>query len=381
MSPIFPPEIIKESCENYFSEQNNSGSVIYLSAIIFLLVAACLLPVVKVQVTTQSEGVVRSVYEDNPIVPVVTGEVIYCKIAENLEVHESDTLLMIASHKIDQQLKLFGFKQKEDNLLCADLNKLIAGNWQGLNTALCKQDYNSFSTRLAEQETVVFQAERDYLLAKNLFNKGITPRYELEKLYNLFLLEKNRYTSIQSQQQTLWQERLMEATLHLADITSEIEQLEKEKMRYCLIAPISGTITGYTGIKTGNYLIPNQLLAKISPDHALLVECYVGPSDIGLIAKDMEVSFQFHAYNYNLWGVATGFVSDISSNVANINSTPYFRVRCKLNQSYLQLKNGTKGSLRKGMTLTGRFKVADRTLFQLLYDKADNWLNPKLKNE
>ncbi len=379
MSPIFPPEIIKESCENYFSEQNNSGSVIYLSAILFLLVVACLLPVVKVQVTSQSDGIVRSVYEDNPIVPAVTGEVIYCKIAENLAVHESDTLLIIASHRIDQQLRLFTFKEKEEEMLVNDLSKLISGNWQNLTTALCKQEYQTLSGKLAEQKTALMQAERDYLLAEKLYGKGITPRYELEKLNNILLLENNRYSSLQAQQQTLWQGRLKEALIRLADITSEIEQMKKEKMDYCLLAPISGTITGYTGIKTGNYLLPNQLIAKISPDNDLMVECYVSPSDIGLIEKGMEVSFQFHAYNYNLWGVASGSVHDISSNVASINATPYFRVKCKLGQSYLQLKNGTRGSLRKGMTLTGRFKVAERTLFQLLYDKADNWLNPKLK--
>ena len=29
------------------------------------------------------------------------------------------------------------------------------------------------------------------------------------------------------------------------------------------------------------------------------------------------------------------------------------------------------------MTLTGRFMLIRRNLFQLLYDKTDNWLNPK----
>ena len=344
MSQIFPPEIIKSSGENYFSEQSNSTPVIYLSAIIFLLATIFLLPFVKVQVTTQSEGIVRSGYEDNPIIAVVTGEVISCRIAENLSVHESDTLLLIASHRIDQQLRLFTFKQREDSTLCADLRKLIEGNWQSLTTALCKQEFNLFSGKMAEQKTQMLQAERDYLLAEKLFSKGITPKVELEKLNSQLLLEKNRYNSLQSQQQTLWQQRLKEGIVQLADLSSEIEQLKKEKMHYCLTAPISGTITGYSGIKAGNFLLPNQLIAKISPDDELLVECYVTPSDIGLIEKGMLVSFQFHAFNYNLWGVATGLVNEISSNVININSRPYFRVKCRLNQQFLALKNGTRGN-------------------------------------
>ena len=142
---------------------------------------------------------------------------------------------------------------------------------------------------------------------------------------------------------------------------------------------MAGTITGYTGIKEGNFISPNQSIARIAPDDDLLVECFVTPNDIGLIEQGMPATFQFHAFNYNLWGVASGKISEISSNVINLNNRPFFRVRCQLDQRFLKLKNGYTGNLKKGMTLTGRFKVADRSLYQLLYDKADNWLNPKRK--
>jgi HlyD family secretion protein len=32
--------------------------------------------------------------------------------------------------------------------------------------------------------------------------------------------------------------------------------------------------------------------------------------------------------------------------------------------------------IKKGMTVQVRFLVTRRTLFQLLFDKADDWLNP-----
>jgi HlyD family secretion protein len=32
------------------------------------------------------------------------------------------------------------------------------------------------------------------------------------------------------------------------------------------------------------------------------------------------------------------------------------------------------------MSLTARFNVTERTLFQLLYDKVDDWLNPRIKS-
>ena len=380
MTQLFPPEIVKNSCENYFSELGISGRIIYLSVILFLMVLISLLPLVNVQVTTQSEGVVRSGYEDNPVVPVVTGEVISCRILENQTVKEADTLLVVASDKIDQEIKLLTYKQNEDSLMLSDLNKLVLNQKTGPLSALYRQEYMVYKGKLAEQKTQLLQAESEYLLAEKLFKKGITPKHDFEKIAHQYQYEKNRYCTIQAQQFTQWQEKMKETIQSLSELSSKIEQLKKEKEQYCLTAPITGTITGYTGIKAGNFVVPNQLIARISPEDDLLVECFVTPSDIGLIEQDMPVSFQFHAFNYNLWGVASGYVKEISSNVININDRTFFRVRCRLNQSFLQLKNGTKGNLKKGMSLTGRFKVADRTLFQLLYDKADNWLNPKRKN-
>jgi len=379
MAQLFPSEIMKGSSENYFSEQHTSSRVIYLSVIIFLIAAICLLPSVRVQVTTQSEGVVRSGYEDNPVVPVVSGVVKECPITENQYVNKDDTLLVVASGRIDQEIRLLTFRQKDDSLLLSDLKRLLSGANDGLVTNLYQLDYTGYHFRLEEQETQLLQAESEYLLAEKLFSKGITPKYDFEKISRQLQRERNRYASIQAQQFSLWQGKLKETILNLEELSTRLEQQKKENEQYILKAPIAGTIIGYTGIKAGNYIVPNQLIARIAPDNDLLVECYVTPSDIGLIEQGMTASFQFHAFNYNLWGVATGIVNEISNNVVNINNRPFFRVKCQLDQHFLKLKNGHVGELKKGMTLTGRFQVADRTLFQLLFDKADDWLNPKKK--
>ena len=379
MPQLFPSEIIKSSSENYFSEQSTSSRIIYLSVILFLIVAIGLLPLVNVQVTTQSEGVVRSGYEDNPVIPVVSGEIKTCRIFENQSINKGDTLLIVATDRIDEDIRLLTFRQSEDSLLRSDLSKLVLGKKNGLLSATCRQDYIVYTGKLAEQKTQLLQAEGEYLLAEKLFHKGITPKHDFEKISHQFQYEKSRYCSIQAQQLTLWQGKLKETILSLTEVAARIQQLKKEKEQYFITAPVAGTITGYIGIKPGNFIVPNQQIARIAPETDLLVECFVTPSNIGLIEKGMPASFQFHAFNYNLWGVATGSVNEISNNVVSINNQPFFRVKCQLDQRFLRLKNGYIGNLKKGMTLTGRFKVADRTLFQLLYDKADNWLNPKLK--
>jgi len=42
------------------------------------------------------------------------------------------------------------------------------------------------------------------------------------------------------------------------------------------------------------------------------------------------------------------------------------------------LKNGYEGKLKKGVTLQARFVVTERSLWQLLYDKVDDWVNPNI---
>ena len=83
------------------------------------------------------------------------------------------------------------------------------------------------------------------------------------------------------------------------------------------------------------------------------------------------------AFNYNQWGLAQGAVTEISKDIISMDEQPVFRVRCSLDTPFLALKNGYRGNLKKGMTLTGRFYLTDRSLWQLLFDRIDDWMNPR----
>lgn len=71
----------------------------------------------------------------------------------------------------------------------------------------------------------------------------------------------------------------------------------------------------------------------------------------------MAVRFQVDAFNYNQWGMATGKVLEISNDIYTIDEKPVFIVKCQLDKEFLQLKNGYKGYLKKGMTLQARFMI------------------------
>ena len=90
----------------------------------------------------------------------------------------------------------------------------------------------------------------------------------------------------------------------------------------------------------------------------------------------MNARIRIDAYDYTQWGVINGSILRISPDVFTTESGTYYRVECTLSKDYLELKNGVKGYIKKGMGLTARIVVTERTVFQLIQDKMDDWLNP-----
>jgi len=49
-----------------------------------------------------------------------------------------------------------------------------------------------------------------------------------------------------------------------------------------------------------------------------------------------------------------------------------------LKQTYLTLNNGYKAEIGKGSSFSARFHLLERSLWQLIFDRADDWFNPAL---
>lgn len=187
---------------------------------------------------------------------------------------------------------------------------------------------------------------------------------------------KSDLESMKQGQLAQWQLDLHHHEEELNEYRAQLTLVIKERENFTIKAPVSGNIQNVAGLYLGSMVFANQDLAQISPDTSLIVESFVNPNDIGLLQKNMPIRFQVDAFNYNQWGLATGKVLEISNDIHVINDRPVFKVKCILDKEYLQLKNGYKGYLKKGMTLQARFMVTERTLWQLLYDKVDDWINP-----
>jgi HlyD family secretion protein len=379
MNTIFPEEIISQTSEGHFAKFNSKTRIVYLLIILLLVVTGVALPFVRVDITHQGRGIIRSTAENNIVSAAIYGEVIKNSLQENLYVTKGDILLKLNTEKLDEEFNSLLVRR---SLICdyqRDLEALVDENYAGLQSLLYKKEKEEYLQKLKELDADLNQKKRDYHRNRELFEKKVIAKVEFENI-EFVKDQAKRARLLYSKQKLLqWQSTLKELELEKIELETQIAKNEKEKRNYQITAPVSGVITHYAGIEAGNFIAPGQNIAQISPKGDLIVECYITPADIGYIQIGMDVKFQLDAFNYNQWGLASGEVIEISPDIFQNESSSYFKVRCSLNETHLKLKNGYEGKLKKGLSLTARFVVTERSLYQLLYDKVDDWLNPRLK--
>ena len=293
---------------------------------------------------------------------------------------KGDTLLVLQSGAMEAQLGLNAKQQAEKLAFIADLKQLTGGVTAprgGLRTQLYGQQAAQFHYQQQQQRNQLQKSARDLATTQRLYAEKVIARIEFEDktFAHRKLLDEARVLA--ETQRSQWQTDLNTHRAALAELRGRQQQLRQESRLYAIMAPVAGTVQQLAGKYAGSYVQAGELLGTISPDGDLLAECYVSPKDIGFMRVGMPVRFQIDAFDYNQWGVVEGQVTDIAPDFVLLKEQqPVFKVRCRLSRSYLRLKSGYRGQLRKSMTVRARFQLAERSLWQLLFDKADDWLNP-----
>ena len=366
--------------ENLIAKNKTKSVSIYLVVVLAIAVFIALLPVIKVDISSQSRGIIRSKTDNVPVTSAVSGKITAIKLKNNLLVQKGDTLLIISTENLETEKQLNDTIYTANETILQDLERVLKGN-SNLLTALIREEYYKFSTQKAELQSKVAQAQINFNRYKTLFDKGVIAKAEFEKYQFDLQFAKQALNSFVKQQMANWQNKKNELTLQLKNIAGNNNKLKIEAKNYVLIAPATGTIENFNGVQVGSVLNASQPIAQISPVDNLVVESTVLPNDIGLIKPNQKVKFQLDAFNYNQWGLLTGKVIDIDKNITLQENQAFFKVRCALDSKELKLKSGYKTQVSKGMTLTTRYIITRRSLFDLLFDKVDDWLNPKqIKN-
>ncbi len=350
----------------------------YLAVLIFTGAGLASLPFLYTTVSIRAPGIIRPAAAVTQVSSLVSGRIATVFMLENEMVKKGDLLLTLESDGMLERESYLKSRSSELQLLCEDI-ALLLNDTSGaprLETSIYQQSWQSYRQQLDEYLARYQKADTDFTRNRELHNGQVIADVEFENYQFARDQAASELKYLRESQLVKWQEDHRRFRLELNEINTSLEELRKKKSSLRVTAAVSGTLHDVSAVYAGSFVFANQPLGSISPDTALIVEVYVPPSDIGLLQPGMTAAFTIDAFNYNQWGLASGRITAISPDVRMMRENPIFDIRCTLDNDYLSLNNGYRGHLKKGMTLQARFPVASRSLWQLLYDQMDDWLNP-----
>ena len=236
------------------------------------------------------------------------------------------------------------------------MSHVVSGKNISLRTPAVQQEWFSYVNKRDELQSKIAQTKIGYDRNKGLYEKGVISRAEFEKYSFDYTYAQQALSGLEKNQRSMWQNNKRDLEIQLKNLNGTLQKIKVESQNYYITAPMTAS-------------------------DMLIVESSVSPNDIGLIQKNQKVKFQLDAFNYNQWGLLEGKVIDIDRNITIQGDQVFFKVRSALNTTSMNLQSGYKTKVSKGMTLTTRYMITRRSLFDLLFDKVDDWLNPKNLNK
>jgi len=376
---IIPSELINDSIDSYIGKYSTTSQKIYWIVLIAIVASLIALPFIYVNVSVQETGIIRPIAEKTEIRANISELVDSVFVKEGQSVNQGDTILVFRQSTPEYQIQ---YQQKRINDFQAhlsDLYTLAKGEKPQLfNSVTRQQEYAYYIQQKNECETTLAKTKKDLDRTQQLFDKKVVSEEEFEKSQYDYNNAKNALATLKDNQLSKWQSDLNAYTNSLEEMRMSMKQEIKSKDLYVVTSPVSGTLDQFRGIYKGSSIQSGSLLAIISPDSTLYAEVYVTPRNIGYIFLGMPVNIQVSSFNYNEWGTVQGKVTEISSDFLTDNSgnESFYKVKCNLEKCQLVRKNGVTGKLKKGMNVTSHFMITERSLFDLIYQKMDDWANP-----
>lgn len=359
-------------------------SIIYLVVLVMVITALASLPFVSTTISTRASGITRPVTERSEIRPAVSGIIEQLFYKEGQMVQAGDIIAVIKDEVSPAQAASNSYEIHQRRQFVHDLKMLTAANGNissgSLRSTLYQQQLTRFKYQLEDQQASLKRVQRELDINNTLLkDRVIAPQEAFDKEVENEKL-KAAYKAFMRNQMVQWQQELAIYETELSQLDASRSKIVADRKNYQIKAPVSGVLQGINNLYEGSIVQAGQTIAILSPESKLIAECYVHTRDIGLLRAGQAARFQVDAFDYNYFGVLTGKILSIEDDFSIVNEQPVFKVRCSFDTTQLHLKNGFSAKLKKGLSLQARFVVAERTLWQLLFDRIDDWLNPAAPN-
>jgi HlyD family secretion protein len=354
---------------------------LYISILLLIILTLALLPFINTDITIKTNGITRPQNERTDIKSIQTGIIDSIFIKEGQQVTANAVILKIKDEinpgkRIHNRFEITQRQQFIHDLvlLTASLPDVHSGI--KLQSPLYIEQLNHFLRQKTEQDILLKKANKEIEMNTPLAKeKIISPKEFFDIQNNQEKLMASGTAFIQGQL-SAWQQDLSRHQLELSQFREQMNEVTANAGYYEVRAPVTGIVQGMNTRYPGGFLQVNETICSISPEGHLLGECFVSSKDIGLLQVGQPVRYQVEAFDYNYFGVLTGKITSIDNDFTPVDNKPLFKVRCSFDSTQLHLKNGFTGRLKKGLGFRASFTVARRSLWQLLFDKLDDWLNP-----
>ena len=140
--------------ENLIAKNKTKRISIYLVVVLAIATFIALLPLVKVDISSQSRGIIRSKTDNVPVTSAVSGKITAIKLKNNLLVQKGDTLLIISTENLETEKQLNDTIYTANETILQDLEMVLKGK-SNLQTSLIREEYYKFSTQKAELQSKV----------------------------------------------------------------------------------------------------------------------------------------------------------------------------------------------------------------------------------
>ncbi len=372
---------ISDTVLYYLPSMRKSGFHIYYLMLLFVFSGLASLFLIHVYISVQAPGIVRPAQERTNIRSLVSGiiDTLYFKDGER--VGKNEIILSIRDEALGVKRKRNEEEMTVQQNYIHDLVILTAHKRQDQMTGLLRtnlyiEQAKRFLSRETEQLLNLKKANREEAVNALLVkDKVISPK----EFFDSQIQQARMASAIRAfhgEQYAAWQQELAKCRLGLAEMLTQYEEFRSRKESYCIRAPVNGTIQGLASRYQGTAVQQDETICSVSPDGQLVGECYVSTRDIGMLKAGQQVRFRIDAFSYHYFGTIRGSVISVDNDFTMMDGRPFFKVVCRLDEHELKLKNGYKGQLKKGMGFIAGFVINNRSLWQLLYDGVDDWLNP-----
>lgn len=374
---LFPKAFLAHSVEVHQFKYSKRSRRIYWTVALFLLAVLVALPLIKVNVYATARGMIKPDQERLMLRANTSGQVVMSQFSPNITVAKGDTLLRLTQPILQEKQRLLILQMDEHQEFLNDLEQLLNIKKEPeLKTPTYQKQWSVYLAMKNELLLKRNKLKHDWDRAQSLFNSAIIPKVEWEQVQHAYQLAQAAVQQYVQQTLARWENDARKYADEKQQLSSSWEQLNQQQQAAVVCAPADGTLLLREGIALNSWVQAGQVLGELSPAGKLIVEAYAPSHKIGQVNEQTAARFQIDAYNYRQWGMATGRVVDKGKDVEFIDNTPLFKVRCSLDQTHLQLTNGVEGKLQKGLGLTVLLYQNRRSLFDLLFDDVNDWMNP-----